>query len=70
MSIGIGIPIDRAISVLQEAGAIRERKKLGWMQDRAEHAHERAFAAARQDPPSGVAPGFLRYLAEGPPESV
>ena len=71
MSIGIGIPIDRAISVLQEAGAIRECKKLGWIQDRADsHAHERAFAAARQDPPSGVAPGFVRYLAEGPPESV
>ena len=36
MSIGIGMPIDRAISVLQEAGAIRECEKLGWMQDRAD----------------------------------
>jgi hypothetical protein len=46
-----------AISILQEAGAIRECEEHGWMQDRADpHARERAFAAARQDPPSGVAP--------------
>jgi hypothetical protein len=33
-----------AISVLQEAGAIRECEEHGWMQDRADpHARERAF---------------------------
>ncbi len=33
-----------AISVLQEAGAIRECETHGWMQDRADpHARERAF---------------------------
>ena len=46
-----------AISVLQEAGAIRECEEHGWMQDRADpHARERAFAFARQDPPPGVSP--------------
>ena len=35
-----------AISVLQDAGAIRECEEHGWMQDRADpHAHERAFAS-------------------------
>ncbi|MEY9180570.1 hypothetical protein [Bradyrhizobium sp. USDA 313] len=44
-----------AISVLQEAGAIRECEEHGWMQDRADpHARERAFEFARQDPPSGA----------------
>ena len=46
-----------AISVLQEAGAIRECEEHGWMQDRADpHARERAFHLARQDPPSGISP--------------
>ena len=45
-----------AISVLQEAGAIRECETHGWMQDRADpHARERAFDIARQDPPEGLA---------------
>ena len=36
-----------AISVLQEAGAIRECETHGWMQDRADpHARERAFDIA------------------------
>ncbi|MEH2571711.1 hypothetical protein V1272_001046 [Bradyrhizobium sp. AZCC 1708] len=36
-----------AISVLQEAGAIRECEEHGWMQDRADpHARERAFNIA------------------------
>ena len=44
-----------AISVLQEAGAIRECEEHGWMQDRADpHARERAFDIARQDPPGGL----------------
>jgi len=46
-----------AIYVLLEAGAIRECEEHGWMQDRADpHARERAFAAARHDPPAGVSP--------------
>ena len=44
-----------AISVLQEAGAIRECDEHGWMQERADpHARDRALEAARQDPPSGL----------------
>ena len=47
-----------AISVLQEAGAIRECEEHGSMQDRADpHARERrAFAIAHQYPPHGVSP--------------
>ena len=41
-----------AISVLQEAGAIRECEEHGWGAD--PHARERAFEIARQDPPPGV----------------
>ena len=44
-----------AITVLQEAGAIRECEEHGWMQDRADsHAQERAFDIARREPPAGV----------------
>jgi hypothetical protein len=44
-----------AISVLQEAGAIRECEEHGWMQDRADpHARERAISVARREP--GVSP--------------
>jgi hypothetical protein len=44
-----------AISVLEEAGAIRECEEHGWMQDRADpHARDRALDIARQDPPVGV----------------
>jgi hypothetical protein len=44
-----------AISVLQEAGAIRECEEHGWMQDRADpHARERAMLVARQNPPVGI----------------
>ena len=46
-----------AISVLQDAGAIRECEDHGWMRDRADpHARERAFAIAREEPPPGVSP--------------
>jgi len=44
-----------AISVLLEAGAIRECEEHGWMQDRADpHARERAFDMAHRDPRPGV----------------
>ncbi|MHC2842831.1 hypothetical protein [Bradyrhizobium diazoefficiens] len=46
-----------AISVLQEAGAIRECEEHGWMQDRADpHARERAVDIARRDPPPRCSP--------------
>jgi len=46
-----------AISVLLEAGAIRECEEHGWMQDRADpHARERAFHIAGRDPPPDVFP--------------
>jgi hypothetical protein len=42
-----------AISVLQEAGAIRECEEHGWMQDRADpHARERIFDIERRHPPA------------------
>ena len=44
-----------AISVLQEAGAIRECETHGWMQDRADpHARDRAFDIAHRHPPQGL----------------
>jgi hypothetical protein len=46
-----------AISVLSEAGAIRECEVHGWMQDRGDpHARERAFDIAGQHPPPGISP--------------
>jgi hypothetical protein len=46
-----------AISVLQEAGAIRECEEHGWMKDRADpHAWERAIDLAHQNPPPGISP--------------
>jgi hypothetical protein len=46
-----------AISVLQEAGAIRECEEHGWMRDRADpHARDHAVDIARQDPPRGLSP--------------
>jgi hypothetical protein len=46
-----------AISVLQDAGAIRECEEHGWIQDRADpHAREGALAAARRAPPAGISP--------------
>jgi hypothetical protein len=44
-----------AISVLHEAGAIRECEEHGWMQDRSDpHARELAFEIARLEPPPGI----------------
>jgi hypothetical protein len=46
-----------AISVLQDASAIRECEEHGWMQDRANpYAREKAVDIARHDPPPGVSP--------------
>lgn len=46
-----------AISVLQEAGAIRECEDHGWMQDRANpHARERAIEVGCRDPPARASP--------------
>jgi len=46
-----------AISVLQEAHAIRECEEHGWMQDRSDpHARDHAMDIARRDPPPGLPP--------------
>ena len=63
-----------AISVLKEAGAIRECEEHGWMQDRADpHARERAFDiarrrlfAGRRDRDRGSARLDRRYLSGVP----
>jgi hypothetical protein len=44
-----------AISVLLEAGAVRECEEHGWMQDRADpHARDHAMDVARHAPPPGL----------------
>lgn len=44
-----------AISMLNEAGAIRECEEHGWMLDRADpYARDHAFDIARRNPPPGV----------------
>jgi hypothetical protein len=46
-----------AISVLREAGAIKECQEHGWIQDRADpHAREHAFDIAREERPPEVSP--------------
>ncbi|MCK1337533.1 hypothetical protein IVB38_16245 [Bradyrhizobium sp. 38] len=46
-----------AISVLQDAGAIRECEEHGWMQERADpHARDKALEIASQDPAAGLSP--------------
>ena len=46
-----------AVSILHEAGAIRECDDHGWMQDRADpHARQRALEIASQNPPLGISP--------------
>ena len=51
-----------AISILQEAGAIRECEEHGWMQDRADpHARARAFV---------VQPDGIRRRGARPDEAV
>jgi hypothetical protein len=45
------------ISVLVEAGAIRECEEHGWMKDRTDpHAKQRALENAREEPPPGFSP--------------
>lgn len=47
-----------AVSVLREAGAIRECEEHGWMQDLGDpHARERALDTARREPPVGFSDG-------------
>jgi len=44
-----------AISVLQDAGAIRECEEHGWIQDRADpHARDRAIEIASHNSPAGL----------------
>jgi len=44
-----------AISVLQDAGAVRECEEHGWMKDRADpQARDRALENAKQYPPAGL----------------
>ncbi|WMT73489.1 hypothetical protein [Bradyrhizobium sp. Ash2021] len=51
----IRTPRGWAISVLQQAGAIRECEEHGWMRDRTDpHAKEQALEIARQEPPPGL----------------
>jgi hypothetical protein len=46
-----------AISVLQDAGAIKECEEHGWMQDLADpHAREHALELAREERPPGISP--------------
>ena len=54
-----------AVSVLQEAGAIRECDEHGWMKDRADpHAHERARRIARDEPAFGLTPDQAAALID------
>jgi hypothetical protein len=55
---GIRILRGWTISVLQDAGAVRECEEDGWMKDRADpHACDRARTIARQYPPAGLSAG-------------
>jgi hypothetical protein len=60
-----------AVSVLQEAGAIRECEEHGWMRDRADpHARERALDISRLDLPSGISPEEARAVIVGVLDSI
>lgn len=60
-----------AISLLQEAGAIRECEEHGWMQDRGDpHARDRAVALARQDAPAGYSPEQATAEVRGVLDSI
>jgi hypothetical protein len=60
-----------AITVLLDAGAIREREEHSWMIDRADpHARERAIAVAREDPPPGVSPQAAAFAIDEVLESI
>jgi hypothetical protein len=50
-----------AISVLQEAGAIRECEEHGWTQDRDDpHARDHTIDTAQKDPPLDLSPDARR----------
>ncbi|WFU18658.1 hypothetical protein [Bradyrhizobium sp. CB3481] len=64
-----------AISVLLDAGAIRECDEHGWIQFHADpHARERALQIACEDPPPGCSPqavaiaGVLDSIGDTCPE--
>jgi hypothetical protein len=54
-----------AISVLRDAGAIRECEEHGWMRDRADpHARDQAIDIARETPPAGISGQAAVAVAE------
>jgi hypothetical protein len=54
-----------AVSVLREAGAIRDCEEHGWMQDLGDpHARERALDTARREPPVGFSDSAAMALVE------
>jgi hypothetical protein len=60
-----------AISVLQEAGAIRECEEHGWMMERGDpDARERAFEIARRSPPPGVSPQTAAVAIAEVPDGI
>jgi hypothetical protein len=55
-----------AVSILQEAGAIRECEEHGWMMVRGDpDARQRAISVARRDPPFGACLRRKRSLRSG-----
>ncbi|MET4045458.1 hypothetical protein ABIC03_007190 [Bradyrhizobium sp. RT6a] len=66
-----------AISVLHDAGAMRECEQHGWMRERADpHARDRAMEIARQDAPAELSAdeavaeirGVLESIGDACPE--
>ena len=67
----IRTPRGWAISVLQEAGAIRECEHHGWMRESADpHARDHAVRIARQDPPPGLSPQSAEAEVRGVLDSI
>jgi hypothetical protein len=67
----IRTPRGWAISVLQEAGAIRECEHHGWMRESADpHARDHAVLIARQDPPPGLSPQSAEAEVRGVLDSI